>query len=470
MRKIFPVALLGALCMGAIPSWTHAATFSDFELKSIVQIYAYNDDDDWYSSGTGFTESYSGECVVTATHVITDENDEQLENIYVIFDAGTEEEMAYEAVPIAAYTDADIAFLCISDETFIEQFRHFFPLDTEAFADVSVGDEVTALGYPASSSTTVTASFGQVTGFDAWIEDRDILKTDVPVAGGVSGAPALSEEKTILGMFVGYDEDTGGGLQTTYAVSADLLQYINNLAGETLLSALQEADESVIPEGCAYDEDEEAFMLDDVPYYDAVCSKRASESLEEMIAAQYEYWCNEEAHEQYIQSAAYTLSDEEDALSVDDWRGYLNGLCGELDEGDIYNYATPNQSLNARLIKSAEFSAVYAVLDDGKRHAFPTEEVYKSWYGEEFSLVETVTSEELAQYPLGKNITFHPGTLIKIPSVAKVYMVSDEDELRWVVDEATADVLYGEDWAQEIYDVSEALFMNYAGTGEEIQI
>ncbi|MEK9156878.1 MAG: hypothetical protein AAB448_01955, partial [Patescibacteria group bacterium] len=199
------------------------------------------------------------------------------------------------------------------------------------------------------------------------------------------------------------------------------------------------------------------------------CSRKTDESLEEMIAAQYEYWCNEEAHKQYVASPAYTLSDDESSLSVDDWREYLNSLCGELDESDIYNYATPEQTLGARLIKSEEFSAVYAVLADGKRHAFPTQAVYESWYGEDFSEIETVSSEELASYMIGSNVTFQPGSLIKIPSIAKVYMVSDEEELRWTVDENTANALYGSEWAKSVHDVSEAFFMNYAGVGEEIQ-
>ncbi len=467
--RIFSLLVLCGIFSAMLPAPAHATTITDFELKSVVEIYAYNDDDEWYVSGTGFTESYSAECVVTATHVITDDDDMPFENIYVIFDAGTEEETMYEATPIVAYTDVDIAFLCITDETFPEQFRHFFPLDVEVFAGIETGDDVTALGYPTSSSDTVTASFGQVTGFDPWFEERDILKTDVPVAGGVSGAPALSEDETILGMFVGYDEDTGGGLQTTYAVSADLLKYIGDLAGETLLSMIQEADDSPMPEGCSYDQDEELFSMDGEWYYDLECSRKTDESLEEMIAAQYEYWCNEEAHKQYVASAAYTLSDDESSLSVDDWREYLNSLCGELDESDIYNYATPEQTLGARLIKSEEFSAVYAVLADGKRHAFPTQAVYESWYGEDFSEIETVSSEELASYMIGSNVTFQPGSLIKIPSIAKVYMVSDEEELRWTVDENTANALYGSEWAKSVHDVSEAFFMNYAGVGEEIQ-
>lgn len=462
--------LLAAFGINAVPSFVHATTITDFELKGVVEIYAYNDDEEWYVSGTGFTDSYSAKCVVTATHVITDDDDIPYENIYVIFDAGTEEEMMYEATPIVAYTDVDIAFLCITDETFPEQFRHFFPLDVDAFAEVETGDSVTALGYPTSSSDTITASFGQVTGFDPWFEERDILKTDVPVAGGVSGAPALSEDKTILGMFIGYDEDTGGGLQTTYAVSADLLNYIGEIAGEALLNTIQEADESPIPEGCSYDQDEGLFSMDGEWYYNLECSRMVDESLEEMIATQYEYWCNEEAHEQYVASAVYTLSDDESLLSIDDWREYLNGLCGELDESDIYNYATPEQTLGARLIKSAEFPAVYAVLADGKRHAFPTQAVYESWYGEDFSEIETVSSEELSSYTIGTNITFQPGSLIKIPSIAKVYMVSDEQELRWMVDEDTALALYGSEWAQSVHDVSEAFFMNYTGVGEEIQL
>src|SRR3989344_7217832 len=71
------------------------------------------------------------------------------------------------------------------------------------------------------------------------------------------------------------------------------------------------------------------------------------------------------------------------------------------------------------LFKAPEWSAVYSVGNDGKRHVFPIEAVYKSWYGENWSLHKTLPLWEVSNWMLGRNIVYKPGTLVKIPSVPK---------------------------------------------------
>jgi hypothetical protein len=113
------------------------------------------------------------------------------------------------------------------------------------------------------------------------------------------------------------------------------------------------------------------------------------------------------------------------------------------------------------LVKTADSSAVYYFAADGKRHAFPNEKIYKSWYAD-YSSVKVITAAIMSSLPLGKNVTYRPGvTMVKFQSLAKTYAVSRGGELRWVKDEALAASLYGSNWNTKIDDVSDAFFADY---------
>ncbi len=119
--------------------------------------------------------------------------------------------------------------------------------------------------------------------------------------------------------------------------------------------------------------------------------------------------------------------------------------------------------------------AVYFVGSDGKRHAFPNEHVFYTWYTNFGGVIE-LNSTELAGITLGANVTYRPGVrLVKFPSINKVYVVTRGGILRWVKTEAAAIVLYGTDWSKKVDDVSEAFYANYKfgadiDTGTEINI
>ncbi|MFA6604287.1 MAG: phosphodiester glycosidase family protein [Patescibacteria group bacterium] len=105
--------------------------------------------------------------------------------------------------------------------------------------------------------------------------------------------------------------------------------------------------------------------------------------------------------------------------------------------------------------------AVYYWGGDGKRHAFPNERTYFSWYAD-FSAVQTVDATALASLMLGPNITYRPGLrLLKFPSEGKVYAVARGGELRWMATEAAAANSYGSDWNRKIDDLSEAFAGDY---------
>lgn len=106
-------------------------------------------------------------------------------------------------------------------------------------------------------------------------------------------------------------------------------------------------------------------------------------------------------------------------------------------------------------------AAVYYVGSDGRRHAFPNEGIYRSWYSD-FSGIRTLSAGEIAALPLGSNVTYRPGSMmVKLESDPKTYAVDGGSVLRWVQDETVAAALYGANWNRNIHGVSDILFSNY---------
>lgn len=122
----------------------------------------------------------------------------------------------------------------------------------------------------------------------------------------------------------------------------------------------------------------------------------------------------------------------------------------------------PNASCESgTLIKPASSKAVYYCGADGKRYVFTSDKVYFTWYSD-FTGVQTLTDEQIATIPLGGNVTYRPGIrMVKIQSDPKVYVVERGGVLRWVQSQVAAETLYGENWAKQIDDVSDAFFFNY---------
>lgn len=114
------------------------------------------------------------------------------------------------------------------------------------------------------------------------------------------------------------------------------------------------------------------------------------------------------------------------------------------------------------LLKSPMSTTVYYYGSDNKRHIFPNEKTYKTWYPD-WSNVRSVTAEELREIPLGENVTVRPGTvLVKIDTDPKVYAVELNGLLRWIPTEERIKILYGEDWAKKIIDVPLAFWGDYS--------
>jgi hypothetical protein len=132
----------------------------------------------------------------------------------------------------------------------------------------------------------------------------------------------------------------------------------------------------------------------------------------------------------------------------------------------ILHDPTPAGSLLANvqvgtLVKRADISSVYFIDQDNRRHAFPNEATYFSWFSD-FSGIQTISADTLAAIPLGSNVTIRPGTyLVKIQTDPKVYAVEPYGVIRWVSSEAIANKLYGSDWSKRIIDVNDTFFVDY---------
>jgi len=113
------------------------------------------------------------------------------------------------------------------------------------------------------------------------------------------------------------------------------------------------------------------------------------------------------------------------------------------------------------LVKSPLTSAVYYCGANGKRFVFPNDRIYFTWY-DDFDEVTEITAEELAAIPLGGNVTYKPGSkMVKIESLPNVYAVEQGGVLRWVKSPSVAAILYGDEWAKNVDDLSDAFFGNY---------
>lgn len=131
------------------------------------------------------------------------------------------------------------------------------------------------------------------------------------------------------------------------------------------------------------------------------------------------------------------------------------------DKGYIADPNVTPPCTSGSLVKSTSTSAVYYCGADGKRHAFPNDRVYFTWYAD-FDDVTTISEQALAAIPLGKNVTYRPGVrMVKIESVPNVYAIDKGGTLRWITSPDAAAALYGKDWAKNVDDLSISFFTNY---------
>ena len=474
LRGVSLVALMSVLVQPFGAFAAEAPTFSSFELTGVSMVIASETADlsSGYVAGTAMAIDFTGNCVMTTAGLVVDGQGVDMPYIFVVQDAGTEQEMPYAAEILIADPGADIAVVCIQDENFSSTtLRHYFSGTSVAMDALKVGDDVVAIGFSSVEGTLsgeASVVSGAVMDFIAVSGDRDLLSTDIAVVPGIAGGPLLTADKQVVGMV---SSITNGATSepTMYGLSADYLRYFDTESWKAVAPQLEEA--GVYSSDCVYTPSEDSttsFVKDGKGYYDLACSLPKNVQAETAIRAQYEYWCGSDISESVVGTATRTLTDPEEQFSFEDWRTYLSSLCTTEAVTDTQSYFSTTQNLGATLIKGTDSDIVYAVMPDGKRHPFAGEAAYYSWY-EDFAGVQVVDADELASYIIGTPVELRPGTLVKSVIDPKVYMITDDFQLRWLQDEATAAALYGSEWNTKVLDLPEYLLKNY-GKGTDVKV
>lgn len=115
-------------------------------------------------------------------------------------------------------------------------------------------------------------------------------------------------------------------------------------------------------------------------------------------------------------------------------------------------------------------STVYYYGSDGKRHVFPNERTYFTWY-EDFRNVRIIDAETLASIPIGRTIYSKPGVMmVKLEADPRVYGVAKGGVLRQIPTEEIAEAIYGDPvkgikWQEFVLDVPASFWTNYTPGG-----
>lgn len=181
--------------------------------QSIVLVESFDDNRIPIGSGSGtIIDSYG--YILTAFHVIGDpetgvlHNPDGITRISVTDDYHNAPEFRYYAQVVEYNQDADLAVLRI-----IRLKSGATPnecLDLPALAintdEMQIGDVVYALGYPTLGGKTITATAGQIAGYDYVVDNqgkRDVtasLKIDAMLAPGISGGALINQDYQLVGV------------------------------------------------------------------------------------------------------------------------------------------------------------------------------------------------------------------------------------------------------------------------------
>ncbi len=115
----------------------------------------------------------------------------------------------------------------------------------------------------------------------------------------------------------------------------------------------------------------------------------------------------------------------------------------------------------AFLVRTKMSPTVFCLLQDAYRLVFPNLSTFSSWYPSE-TAVMYIASTNLADYRLVGNVTMRAGSLVKIQTDPKVYVVTDSfGTLRWIQTEERARALFGEHWQSLVRDIPDVFFTDY---------
>lgn len=106
--------------------------------------------------------------------------------------------------------------------------------------------------------------------------------------------------------------------------------------------------------------------------------------------------------------------------------------------------------------------AVYYYGEDGYRHAFPNESVYYTWYNDFDDVIE-ISSSDMSDITIGKNVTYRPGSvLVQFSGSSSIYAVEKKHTLRKYTSTSLLRTDYGSNYEDVIVTVPDTLYGNYS--------
>jgi len=164
-------------------------------IKSIVQVVAQDSGDDCaYGSGSIIIDaSY----VLTNFHVVEDDEDCDIDKIFIetIERIDLAPVRTHSAEIFAINEEADLVILKIKplSSTGIDL------IPVKIAPEVRLGDELTAIGFPAIGGESVTVTKGEISGFSNYGGVRWI-KSSISISGGNSGGGAFNVNGELVGV------------------------------------------------------------------------------------------------------------------------------------------------------------------------------------------------------------------------------------------------------------------------------
>lgn len=186
--------------------------------KAVVLVKSFSLDSNYYLKQYGFGSGVllnANGIILTNYHVVTakDEIDDKTSTHQVCISdtANAEPNCSYTAALITRSADLDLALLKIipvaGASTANLQYLSLNAADT-----IKVGDEVTAVGYPAIGGATMTTTKGIVSGKIDNQYNKKWLKTDALVSFGSSGGALIDASGKLVGITTALSSDLSSSL------------------------------------------------------------------------------------------------------------------------------------------------------------------------------------------------------------------------------------------------------------------
>jgi S1-C subfamily serine protease len=176
------------------------------------------EDDGEGGQGSGFVVDGNGN-IATNAHVVTGEDGDRAEDVYVEFSDGNR----VQAQIVGVDPNADVALIKVNPDGL-----SLTPLQLGQSEGIDVGEPVAAIGSPFGERQSL--SIGVVSAVDRNIESLtrfqigDAIQTDAAINPGNSGGPLLDAHGRVLGINAQIKSQSGGGEGVGFAIPVDAVR------------------------------------------------------------------------------------------------------------------------------------------------------------------------------------------------------------------------------------------------------